>query len=62
MKRKIAAVVLGILMAFATASAAFADSTGYEGQPGNQSSSQNNNNGNNGPTGYEGQPGNQAGH
>ena len=34
-------------------------STGYEGQPGNQS---NGNNNGNGLKGYEGQPGNQGGH
>jgi hypothetical protein len=50
----VASVVLSV-----TGASAFAANTGYEGQPGNQSSNQGNNNGN-GPTGYEGQPGNQG--
>jgi hypothetical protein len=54
MKRKTVAILLGVLFAFATAGPALAN-TGYEGQPGNQSSG-----GGGGNTGYEGQPGNQS--
>jgi hypothetical protein len=58
MKRKITALLLAAFFLLAVASPAFADSTGYEGQPGNQS----NGGGGNGQQGYEGQPGNQGGH
>jgi len=53
-KRRTFAVVLTALFALAVAGPTLAN-TGYEGQPGNQSS---NNGGGN--TGYEGQPGNQS--
>jgi len=53
-KRRTFAVVLTALFALAVAGPSLAN-TGYEGQPGNQSS---NNGGGN--TGYEGQPGNQS--
>ena len=53
MKRKTVAILLGVLFAFATVGPALAN-TGYEGQPGNQSS------GGGGNTGYEGHPGNQS--
>ena len=51
MKRLLALVVVAIF-ALATVAPVLADSTGYEGQPGNQGNGQN---------GYEGQPGNQGG-
>ncbi len=53
MRRGIAALIVGLLLTLG-ASAAFAGSQGYEGQPGNQS------NGGGGNQGYEGQPGNQS--
>jgi hypothetical protein len=53
MRRKAFAVLLGLVFALAVAGQAAAN-TGYEGQPGNQSS------GGGGNTGYEGQPGNQS--
>jgi hypothetical protein len=63
MRRKLAALALGVLFALAAASPALADQPpgqlGYEGQPGNQGG------GGGGPApgllGYEGQPGNQGG-
>jgi hypothetical protein len=56
-KRKITALLLAGFFVLAVASPAFAGNTGYEGQPGNQSSG-----GGGGNTGYEGNPGNQGGH
>ena len=56
MRRRIAAMIAAMLFVFAMAGSALAGSTGYEGQPGNQS----NGGGSNGNTGYEGQPGNQS--
>jgi hypothetical protein len=58
MKRKAATVVLGALLALASAAPVMAGNgpSGYEGQPGGQS----NGGGNGGNNGYEGQPGNQA--
>jgi len=53
MRRRILATLFAALMALSAAGTAFAGNTGYEGQPGNQSSG-----GGNG--GYEGQPGNQS--
>jgi hypothetical protein len=55
MKRRTVAILLSVVFALAAAAPAFAESTGYEGQPGNQS-----NGGGGGNTGYEGQPGNQS--
>jgi hypothetical protein len=52
-----AAVTAAVLVPTASAFA----NTGYEGQPGNQSSGQGGGGNGNGPTGYEGQPGNQGG-
>jgi hypothetical protein len=74
MKRKAMAVILGALLALSTAGSALADgnnpsnpdgaTTGYEGQPGNQSSGGGDGNNPSNPggatTGYEGQPGNQS--
>lgn len=60
MRRIIVATVLGMCLAGSVASPAWADSTGYEGQPGNQSNGGNHGNNGNGPSGYEGQPGGQA--
>jgi hypothetical protein len=57
MRGLITAILFAFALAIGLSSSALADSTGYEGQPGNQS---NGGNGNNGPTGYEGQPGNQS--
>ena len=54
MRNKIAAVLVGALLATLSVSPALASTTGYEGQPGNQS-------GSTGQNGYEGQPGNQGG-
>jgi hypothetical protein len=70
-RRKVTAVILSSLLALSIVGTAFADSTGYEGQPGNQSANNGNpgnegnngnpgNEGNNGNNGYEGQPGNQS--
>jgi hypothetical protein len=59
-RRNALVALLAALFALAGAGQALADTTGYEGQPGNQSQS-NNNNGS-GQNGYEGQPGNQGGH
>jgi hypothetical protein len=60
MKRKAAALLLGVFFALAAASPALAGQPpgqkGYEGQPGNQGG------GGGGQQGYEGQPGNQGGH
>jgi hypothetical protein len=65
-RRNALVALLAALFALAGAGQALADSSGYEGQPGNQSQSHNNNNKNNnngnGQSGYEGQPGNQGGH
>jgi hypothetical protein len=70
MRRKAAALVLGVFFALAAASPVLADQPpgqlGYEGQPGNQGGASGNpgNNGNGtspGLQGYEGQPGNQGG-
>jgi len=47
--------VFAALMALSAAGTAFAGNTGYEGQPGNQSSG-----GGGGNSGYEGHPGNQS--
>jgi Spy/CpxP family protein refolding chaperone len=62
MKRKAAALLLGVCFALAAASPALADQPpgqkGYEGQPGNQGGG----GGGGGQQGYEGQPGNQGGH
>ena len=55
MKRRLFALLLGIVMALSTAGIALAGNTGYEGQPGTQSSG-----GGGGNHGYEGQPGNQS--
>jgi hypothetical protein len=57
-KRRITALLLAGFFVLAVASPAFAGNTGYEGQPGNQSSG----GGGGGNTGYEGNPGNQGGH
>jgi hypothetical protein len=68
LRRKAAGLILaGGLAAAVTAGPAFADSTGYEGQPGNQGNGQQGYEGQpgnqgNGQQGYEGQPGNQGGH
>jgi hypothetical protein len=53
MRRKAFAVLLAVMFALSLAGQATAN-TGYEGQPGNQSS------GGGGNQGYEGQPGNQS--
>jgi hypothetical protein len=53
MRRRILAALFALVMALSAAGTAFAN-TGYEGQPGNQSS------GGGGNSGYEGQPGNQS--
>jgi hypothetical protein len=55
MRRRILAALFATLMALSAAGTAFAGNTGYEGQPGNQSSG-----GGGGNSGYEGQPGNQS--
>jgi hypothetical protein len=55
MKRRLTALLLGLVLAIGVAGTALAGgNNGYEGQPGNQS------NGGGGNTGYEGQPGNQS--
>jgi hypothetical protein len=54
MRRRLAAALAALLMVLGLATSALAGSTGYEGQPGNQS------NGGGGNNGYEGQPGNQS--
>ncbi len=59
MTRKALALALGALLVLATAGPALADTTGYEGQPGNQSNGGSGQNGD-GLLGYEGQPGNQG--
>jgi hypothetical protein len=56
MRRRILAALFAALMALSAAGTAFAGNTGYEGQPGNQSSG----GGGNGNSGYEGHPGNQS--
>jgi hypothetical protein len=61
MKRKAVGLLFGALVVASTAGPALADTTGYEGQPGNQSSSVQPGQPGDGPQGYEGQPGNQAG-
>jgi hypothetical protein len=53
--KRIAALTIAALVVLATAVPALAGTTGYEGQPGNQSSG-----GGGGNSGYEGQPGNQS--
>jgi hypothetical protein len=53
MRRRIAALIAAVVFVLAMAGSALADNTGYEGQPGNQSSG-------GGNSGYEGQPGNQS--
>lgn len=55
MRRKTAALLFAGLLALAAASPVVAGNTGYEGQPGNQSSG-----GGGGNNGYEGHPGNQS--
>jgi hypothetical protein len=55
MRRRLATALFALLMTLAAAGSALAGNTGYEGQPGGQSSG-----GGNG--GYEGHPGNQGGH
>jgi hypothetical protein len=56
MKRRLTALLLGLMLALSAVGTAFAGgNNGYEGQPGNQS-----NGGGGGNTGYEGQPGNQS--
>jgi hypothetical protein len=65
MKKLLAAVVL-VAMTVSAASLVLAASTGYEGQPGNQSGNTGatgnppKGNPGGGSTGYEGQPGNQS--
>jgi hypothetical protein len=61
--KKIMGLTVAALLALATIAPIAADSTGYEGQPGNQSANQGGGRGQpgNGPNGYEGQPGNQGG-
>jgi hypothetical protein len=53
--KRIAALTIAALVLLGTAMPALAGNTGYEGQPGNQSSG-----GHGGNAGYEGQPGNQS--
>jgi hypothetical protein len=55
--KKIIALTVAALLALATIAPVMAGSTGYEGQPGNQSSGSGGGN-----SGYEGQPGNRSGH
>jgi len=50
MKKLLAVITAGVLLV-SMAVPAFADNTGYEGQPGNQSSGGGNNTNNNGPPG-----------
>jgi hypothetical protein len=54
MRKRIAATVAALVFMVVMAGTAMAGNTGYEGQPGNQSS------GGGGNAGYEGQPGNQS--
>jgi hypothetical protein len=54
MRRRILAALFALIMALSAVGTALAGNTGYEGQPGNQSS------GGGGNPGYEGQPGNQS--
>ncbi len=58
--KRIFALIAAAGLALALASPVFADSTGYEGQPGNQSSGggNNGNNGNNGSNSNNPPPGN----
>ena len=56
MRRHMVALVAALLLTLSAVGSALAGSTGYEGQPGNQS----NGGGSNGQGGYEGQPGNQG--
>ena len=56
--KKVIALTVAALLALATIAPVMADSTGYEGQPGNQSSG--GGGGGGGNTGYEGQPGGQS--
>jgi hypothetical protein len=60
MRIRILTVVSAIVFTLAAAAPAMAGNSGYEGQPGNQSSG--GGGGGGGNTGYEGQPGNQGGH
>ena len=55
MRRRIAALVAALILAIGMVGTAFAVNTGYEGQPGGQST------GGGGQNGYEGQPGHQGG-
>jgi hypothetical protein len=55
MRRRILAALFALVMALSAVGTALAGNTGYEGQPGNQSSG-----GGGGNSGYEGQPGNQS--
>lgn len=57
MRKRIVAVVAALALTLSVVGTAFAGSTGYEGQPGNQS---NGGGSNPGLSGYEGQPGNQG--
>jgi hypothetical protein len=54
MRRRILAALFALVMALSAAGTALAGNTGYEGQPGNQST------GGGGNSGYEGHPGNQS--
>jgi hypothetical protein len=56
MGRRIFAALAALVLALSAVTTALAGSTGYEGQPGNQSSG----GGSAGQSGYEGQPGNQG--
>lgn len=60
MKTKVVGLAIALMLGLGLIGTAAASQTGYEGQPGNQSSATNNNNGN-GQNGYEGKPGNQGG-
>jgi hypothetical protein len=57
MRKRIVAVIAALALTLSVVGTAFAGSTGYEGQPGNQSNGGENNSG---QSGYEGQPGNQG--
>ncbi len=59
MRLKFFALLVAALFALGQIGTVFADTTGYEGQPGNQSSGSGSNG--NGPSGFEGQPGGQGG-
>jgi hypothetical protein len=60
MRIRMVAFVVAALVALVGAAPALGGNTGYEGQPGNQSSG--GGGGGGGNTGYEGRPGNQGGH